>query len=142
MTNYKQGEVVEGAVAIFIPMTPPRECSPNARIHYRQRALMARMFREVSRWSALDAVSGDPGGLEGLLRAKRVAYSIAISWEVGRRGILDEDNIIASCKACLDGIADAIGVNDRVFTLRGVEVDRRKKTGSMVVTLWPLPRGS
>lgn len=45
----------------------------------------------------------------------------------------DEDNIIAACKAYLDGIADALGVNDRLFTIGGVESEPASLLHSQIV---------
>jgi crossover junction endodeoxyribonuclease RusA len=45
----------------------------------------------------------------------------------------DQDNCIAACKAYLDGIADAIGINDRDFTAPVVEYGDRTKRGDFVL---------
>ena len=47
----------------------------------------------------------------------------------------DADNLVASCKAHLDGIADALGVNDRIFEAPTVEWADRCQNGKLIVEL-------
>lgn len=48
----------------------------------------------------------------------------------------DKDNSIAACKAMLDGVADALGVNDRDFPAPTVEISL-KREGRFVLVLSP-----
>lgn len=47
----------------------------------------------------------------------------------------DADNCVAACKAYFDGIADALGVNDRDFVFPPVEFRERRKGGAVVVEI-------
>lgn len=118
-------------------MTPPRECSPNARAHFAKKAKAARTYREAAQLATKSTLNGEPGVRDALTTARRICYRLTVSWEPGRRGTIDEDNTLASAKAALDGIAAALGVDDRRFTVRGVEIDRATRRGVTVVTLWP-----
>ena len=43
----------------------------------------------------------------------------------------DEDNINAACKSYLDGIADALGVNDRNFAVHRPVIGERRRHGAV-----------
>ena len=124
-------------IEVEIPMTPPRECSPNARVHFRKRAAAVKTYRDAARLATKSTLNGDSRLRAALTTAPRICYRLTVSWELGRRGTIDEDNTLASAKAALDGIAAALGVDDRRFTVRGVEIDRATRRGVTVVTLWP-----
>lgn len=124
-------------LAIEVPMTPPRECSPNARVHFRKRAAAARVLREAAFLATKETLRNDPLWRDALTTARGICYRLTVSWEPGRRGTIDEDNTLASAKALLDGVAQALGVDDRRFRVRGVEVDRTTRRGVTVVSLWP-----
>ena len=47
----------------------------------------------------------------------------------------DLDNIVSACKAQIDGIADALGINDRNFTLLPPQVGDRCQFGLLRVTV-------
>lgn len=55
----------------------------------------------------------------------------------GRRNVQqhDEDNLVAAMKAGLDGIADAMGVNDRSFRLQKPVIGERVDGGQVVVRI-------
>ncbi len=125
------------AIVLTVPMTPPRACSPNARVHFRTRATAARTLHTAAAVATAGALRIDPVAAGALAAAPRICYRLEVSWEPGRRGTVDEDNTLASAKALLDGVARALGVDDRRFRVRGVEIDRTTRRGVTVVTLWP-----
>jgi len=47
----------------------------------------------------------------------------------------DADNVVASAKSYLDGIADRLGVNDRRFMAPTVEFIGRSKLGGFTITI-------
>jgi crossover junction endodeoxyribonuclease RusA len=51
------------------------------------------------------------------------------------RGAPDEDNAIASLKAYLDGIAGALGVDDKLFRLQRPIMAERVKGGRVLVSI-------
>jgi crossover junction endodeoxyribonuclease RusA len=52
-----------------------------------------------------------------------------------RGPIPDADNTSAACKAYLDGIADALGINDRTFTAPRIQFAERCKEGRFVISI-------
>ena len=83
---------------------PPKALSPNARVHFRRKAAAAKMYRNLAHWAtvALGAKAG-------------TAVSIKFSPPDNRTR--DLDNMLASIKSGLDGIASAIGVDDSKWAL-------------------------
>ena len=119
--------------AIVIPMTPSRVLSPNARTHWATKARAVSRFRDAAHLSTTVTMPADER--EALQRCQSIGYVVRVSWERGRRGSIDEDNVLASCKAALDGVADALGIDDRRFHIRGVEIDRTSRAGTTTITL-------
>lgn len=85
---------------------PPRDLSPNARVHWAAKARHARAYREACYLLAKQARLVAPS-------TERIVLSI--EFLPPDRRLRDDDNIIASFKAGRDGIADALGVDDRRF---------------------------
>jgi crossover junction endodeoxyribonuclease RusA len=101
------------SVVIDIPMEPPREVSPNARVHWRVKARATRGFREAAAWATLDAVYGE--GVTDELFRNGVVMDAEIRWGRGRKRI-DDDNAWASLKAARDGIAAVLHEDDARMT--------------------------
>lgn len=87
---------------------PPRELSPNARGHWSKRSKAAKEYRQAC-W-ALTKEAGVTVDWEGDVH-------LWITFYPPDRRQRDDDNIIASFKSGRDGMADAIGINDRRFRL-------------------------
>lgn len=65
----------------------------------------------------------------------RLTLNYVVAWEKRRR-MMDKDNLIAGLKYCQDGIAEALGVNDRYIFVNDVEQIRDpEKKGYMEVTI-------
>lgn len=99
---------------------PPKELSLNARVHPQVRARVGAKYREACFWltkEAQERLSGD-----------RVHMTITFFQPDRRRR--DLDNMLSACKHGLDGVADALGVNDSIF--RPVTLDVADEIGGMV----------
>jgi crossover junction endodeoxyribonuclease RusA len=95
-------------LVITLPI-PHRELSPNARCHWATKSRAVKAAREVARWTTTVA-----GGACLMLTTARI--DIRALHTIKRRR--DRDNLIASCKAYFDGLADAgLIANDSGFTL-------------------------
>jgi hypothetical protein len=122
---------------IIIPGTPHRHLSPNVHVFWRKKAAAARELKDLSYQAAVETLHQHPGYRGRLQQSRRIGYRVCVSWERGRRGTTDEDNTLASLKAAIDGLARAIGVDDRQFSIRGVEHDRQTRSGTTSFILCP-----
>jgi crossover junction endodeoxyribonuclease RusA len=93
---------------------PARELSPNARGHW-SRAARAKRLQRASR--AFLAHQAGLGGVRGL----GMAWEVHLAFAAPCRRARDLDNLLAACKAGLDGLADAMGVDDRHWR---ISIDR------------------
>lgn len=84
---------------------PPKELSPNARTHFHAKAKIAKVYREAAYWSAHGR------------KFPADALTLSITFYPPDKRKRDLDNMLSSIKAGLDGIADALGVNDERFAL-------------------------
>lgn len=102
---------------------PPSALSPNARGHWGIKARHAKKYRRDARILCL---------AQGLRALSAEALSLRITFNPPDRRARDIDNMIASAKAGLDGLADATGVDDSrwsITTRKGEPV----KGGAVVI---------
>lgn len=93
-------------ITIVLPH-PPAPLRPNARTHWRSKAQAVKASRKLAGLKAIEALAMRRPPLWE--RAK-----VQIVWRCTKRIHPDPDNIVASCKAYFDGLADAgIITNDR-----------------------------
>lgn len=115
----------------FRVIWPPRALSPNARVHWSKRSSMAKKYRMHARAATKIHVKAVP---EGRLELRLAFYPP----DLRRR---DDDNLIAAFKAARDGIADALGIDDRMFVTVPSYCDPDpKRLGFVEVTLEPWGR--
>lgn len=87
---------------------PPKDLSPNARVHWSRRAKAARAYRSACFWlTKRDCLRPAPDG----------RLHVTIEFIPPDRRQRDRDNLLASIKSGLDGFAEALGVNDSRFDL-------------------------
>lgn len=84
---------------------PDRRLSPNARVHWRTKSAVYKRHRESARILSWEQAPSRRPSL--ILNARAI---LVFHWPDRRRR--DKDNALASCKAYLDGIADAGIVDD------------------------------
>jgi hypothetical protein len=111
---------------------PPKALSPNAREHWAEKARKTKMARTLA-WGLTAKELGaklrdyQPEG-EILLR-----YQFQPPMRGG--AIPDEDNVMASLKAYRDGIASALGVDDKRFRNEQPEWLPKEGAGRIVITI-------
>lgn len=87
---------------------PDKVLSPNARVHWSKKAKAAKALRKMAHLITLEAkLSVDWDG----------DIHLWVDYYPPDRRARDQDNCISSAKAIFDGIADALGVNDKRFRL-------------------------
>lgn len=93
---------------------PDARLSPNARLHFRVTAAVKAKAREDACSLTYDAL---PCGLEEARQhfAGEGPIAYRVTFYPPDKRHRDDDNMIGSFKAARDGIADALGVNDRRF---------------------------
>lgn len=106
---------------------PSKDLSPNARVHYRTKAAATKAYREQAYWltKASDLRAPAEGGI-----------ALRFDFHPPDKRKRDLDNMLASCKAAIDGIADALEVNDQRF---GFWLSREEpvKGGKIIVSIMP-----
>ncbi len=100
-------KALDDSFSVSIPW-PHRKLSPNARVHWADRAKHKRVARAEAYYLTLAALQGKPpphsfAGANLCLRL--------FVYPPDRRK-RDEDNLLASLKGQLDGICEALGVDD------------------------------
>ena len=87
------------SITIILPL-PARKLSPNARVHWAEKAKLTRAARKVAHLAALEVLNlrRPPGWLKARLEVKAFFKT---------RNFPDPDNLTASMKSSIDGIADA-----------------------------------
>lgn len=98
---------------IVLPF-PDRRLSPNARLHFRVTAAIKAKARKDAAYITYDAMTC---GLREVRQhfAGDGPISCHVTFYPPDNRHRDDDNMIAMLKSARDGIADAIGVNDRRF---------------------------
>lgn len=84
---------------------PPKELSPNARVHWKQKHRHAKAYR---RTCGLIALALNAPHLAG----KKYFW---VTFCPPNRRSYDDDNLLARFKAGRDGIADGLGIDDKNF---------------------------
>ena len=107
---------------------PPKACSPNARQHWARLAAAKRILR--ADWAIVARSQG-----AGPLKAEQIDVSIEFVPPDRRRR--DMDNMLASCKAGMDGLSDLFGVDDSRWLLRISIAPEPVKGGAVRVEVNP-----
>lgn len=101
---------------------PPSELNPNCRAHWAAKSSAVKKYRGDAYLLAKAAT----GVYTGLL--------VDLVFQPPNKQRRDLDNCLASCKSALDGIADALSVNDRDFKLT-LSMGEPVKNGAVQVTV-------
>lgn len=92
---------------------PDKRLSPNARLHWRARVGPRQDAKRIAGWSTVQAKGFY--ALRDALRGSDGKIAMTITFYPPDKRHRDDDNMIAGFKAARDGIADALGVDDRRF---------------------------
>lgn len=89
---------------------PPKELSPNARLHWAKVSKAKKSYREACYYIALMSLQ------RGMFSETDV-IGVHLKFYKPTRRAMDWDNLIARMKAGLDGMSDALKINDKQFRL-------------------------
>jgi crossover junction endodeoxyribonuclease RusA len=106
---------------------PAKQLSPNARVHHMVKHRYAKAAKTEAGWATKMARPFD--------WASDGPLSVAITAYPPDRHARDTDNLIASLKSHLDGIAAALEVNDRQFQAPTVKWADKTQHGKVVVAI-------
>lgn len=104
---------------------PSKELSPNARGHWAIHYKAKKKYRETCAEIAKD-----------FILPKQERYKVKLTFHTKTKRRPDKDNCIAMMKAGLDGIADAIGIDDSRFDLAEPEFGTPVKGGAVVIEIF------
>lgn len=93
---------------------PDKRLSPNARLHWRAKAQVIKRARWNASYAVLEAANGTLSETRKAVADLRLIPIVVRFYPPDARH-RDDDNMVGSFKAMRDGIADALGVNDRRF---------------------------
>jgi len=111
-------------ITLAIPHTT---LSPNGRGHWRTKAKHTKAHRNLAKIEAKRV-------LDGKEAPAFEAYSIHYYWPGTHR---DDDNAIASVKAYLDGICDALKIDDKTLRFRALHHSPANKNPRVEIILHP-----
>lgn len=91
---------------------PAKALNPNARTHWRPKAAAAKAYRHDAWWAAMAWIGTGLGWWpsEG-------SIAVTITFRAPDKRSRDIDNMLASIKPAIDGLADAMHVNDSRFAI-------------------------
>ena len=90
---------------VFLPW-PPKELSPNSALHWAKKAKKKKEYRQACWALTLEAKLEATGDQK---------IPMEITFYPPDKRHRDADNMVAAIKSGLDGVADALKVNDRQF---------------------------
>lgn len=115
-------------ITVTLPY-PPRSLHPNGRAHWAEKAKDTKRARTDAWGLTLSAIGGQRPSWE--------AVTIQWAFHPKTANRPDDDGLVAMCKAYRDGIADALKIDDKNFTMLPVQILEPIKGGKVVVTLTP-----
>lgn len=116
-------ELIDALVKLGVMLKfpwPAKELSPNARVHWSKKHKASKRLRTES--YIITNASNMKIDWEGDIH-------LWIDFYPPDKRHRDQDNMISACKSMLDGMADALGVNDKRFRLHPFVKDQ---TGGFV----------
>ena len=113
---------------------PPSLLSPNARAHWAVVYRIKARYRDAC-WAAVRAQNVPELNANG-------TYHLTLRFVPPDRRSYDRDNLIARMKAGIDGIADALLVDDKAFTELTASVSADSVGNFVEVRITPISQGA
>lgn len=109
---------------------PGRELSPNARHrHWSEKSSATKAYRDIAYVLGRQAMGSRAGAPDG-------EYRVALRFRPPNIRNRDQDNMVASMKSGLDGLARAIGLDDCKFRLDEPEIAEVHEGGAVMVRIY------
>lgn len=125
-----------------VTLTIPDRClSPNARAHWAVRSKAAKRLHAVAFCETMDVLHDltiQGGTITRCDFRSAEPIGVRCRWSFRDRRRRDADNLLASLKHAFDGIAEALGVDDRLFVHWPADIGYDRERPRVEVDLWPL----
>jgi crossover junction endodeoxyribonuclease RusA len=108
---------------------PSRNLRPNARTHWAVRARETKSHRRTAYFLTMVETRERPAS------SWPARIPIRLTFHPPLRRAHDRDNLIANCKAYLDGAADALDVNDNRFDIMPPQILEVVKRGKVILEI-------
>lgn len=108
---------------------PSRNLRPNARVHWSVRSRETKSHRRTAYFLTMVECRQQPASSW----PTRIPIRLTFHPPVTRAH--DRDNLISNCKAYLDGVADALDVNDSRFDIMPPQILEVVKRGKVIVVI-------
>ena len=115
-------------ITIELPW-PDKRLSPNARVHWREKAEATAIARQIGKINALTSPTAPSNFM--LFRDQNITYKFYPPTKRKR----DDDNFKAMMKPYRDGVADAYNIDDSRFHTQPAEWGEVVKGGKVVLRL-------
>ena len=92
---------------------PPSDLSPNKRLHWARLAKVKKLYRKECMFSVL---------AQNIDRVPDGSLTLDLTFVPPTRRSYDRDNLVARMKSGLDGLADALKIDDKRFTTLAARV--------------------
>ena len=113
---------------------PHKVLWPNGRTrHLGYKATLTRDHKNWAFWAVREKCK--PGSLPDNIEHVKIGIKLVLK---ARTTAPDEDNTSAAMKAYLDGMAQAMGVDDKIFKPQPVEFGERTRNGAVIFTIEPV----
>lgn len=119
-------------VTVCLPI-PDRCLSPNARSHWAVRSKAAKRQHAVAFFDTVEVLE-----MPGVTFQPAETNGVRCRWFFRDRRRRDADNLLASMKHAFDGIAEALGVDDRTFVHWPAVIGYDRDRPRVEVDLWPI----
>jgi len=110
---------------------PHRDLSPNSRKHWANKAKKAKLARQAAFLLTKQRLAQ----IHLTIARESKQLQIGLAFYPKDKRHYDLDNLIARMKSSLDGIADALCVNDRKFGYGQITLEAAQKPGKVIVTV-------
>lgn len=117
---------------------PDRRLHPNARVHWAVRSKAVKAARKMAGLVAI----GAGAALFTIREPSSGRLHVWIDGYPPDKRRRDHDGFLSACKAYLDGIADALGVNDARFVPHPWIKDEVRKGGEVRIRITAAPDGA
>ena len=107
---------------------PPKELSPNARLHWGKVSRAKKIYRKACWAICLDQLAGQALGMRG-------NQTLELIFVAPDRRSYDRDNLMARMKSGIDGMCDALEIDDKIFSTVSSTVAANQIGGFVIVRI-------